>query len=917
MKPNFALSLSFDGIRLLHRAAGGWHLVGEVAISDPDLAGALAGLLAQGKALIKRKLRTKLIIPDEQIKYLTIDTPGMDDTARRAAARIALDGATPYAVDALAFDISPDGARTHVAAVARETLLEAEAFASEHGFHPVSFVAAAEGSDFLGEPFFGPTAHSKAILASGAEVEPDGVRVVIVEKPVEDDTPAAVVITEPTPDAPIEPAEPTEPTEPEAAEPALSETPPESAAMPPQVETEAVQPVAAPTSEQGADEPPASADIAQPSAPAPLPEAEADSTAPAKAPAPTEAKSPPPADDTGNAQTPDPDPDADVTTPPLLGFATRRRQDPASTAAPARLGGVSRDAPPARATPPVSPDMTAPPPKAAPAINLATPPKSVSDSLRPTLGTVGAAPADTPVPTQITAKPAARMGGFLSRRKPITSADDSNATPDAPQNKTAKGGTKTDGETERMTVFGARAGHVVGGKPRFLGLILMAILLVFLAGVAAWAAVFMDEGLSKLFQGRERTLASTLPDDARDTLAEDVGATTELPLDEEAIADGVVVAALNDSLSDDGLSAEDAAVLDALRNPLPDPIAPEELDAADLEARYAVTGIWPKAPEMVPPADVIDIEDLYITSIDPISPALDAVALPQLRSLETDTRPDLVTSPVAAGTSFARGADGRVVATIEGALSPDGFTVFLGRPPAVPPATLARLNVEEEVNPDLSALAQARPRTRPEDLIEQNERATLGGLSRSELASLRPRLRPQAAQERLAEQAAEEAAEQAAIDAAVEDAIDETVVEEQTPVSPLAAAASLRPETRPRNFARTVARAQRAQPAEPAEPAPQRSASVAPRTVAPSIPSSASVTREATVRDAINLRRINLIGVFGTPSDRRALVRLSNGRYQRVEVGDRIDGGRVSAIGDSELRYQKGNRNLILQMPQG
>lgn len=912
MKPNFALSLSFDGIRLLHRAAGGWHLVGEVAITDPDLAGALAGLLAQGKALIKRKLRTKLIIPDDQIKYLTIDTPGMDDAARRAAARIALDGATPYAVDALAFDISPDGARTHVAAVARETLLEAEAFASEHGFHPVSFVAAAEGSDFLGEPFFGPTAHSRAILASGAQVEPDGVRVVIVEKPVEDDTPPAVVVTEPTPDAPAELVEP------EAAEPALSETPPEAAATPPQVETEAAQPVPAPTSVQATDEPPAPADTAQPSAPAPLPEAEADSAAPAKAPAPPDAKSPPPADVTDNeAQTPDHDPEADVTTPPLLGFATRRRQDPASTAAPARLGGVSRDAPVARTTPPVSLDKTAPPPKAAPAINLATPPKSVSDSLRPTLGTVGAEPAGTPAAAQITAKPAARMGGFLSRRKPTTTSGDSAAT----RNRTAKGGTKTDGETERMTVFGAREGRVVGGKPRFLGLILMAILLVFLAGVAAWATVFMDEGLSKLFQGRERTLASTLPDDARDTLAEDVGATTELPLDDEAIADGVVVAALNDSLSDDGLSAEDAAVLDALRDPLPDPVAPEDLDAADLEARYAVTGIWSKAPEMVPPADVIDIEDLYITSIDPISPALDAVALPPLRSLETDTRPDLVTSPVAAGTSFARSADGRVIATIEGALSPDGFTVFLGRPPAVPPATLARLNVEEEVNPDLSALAQARPRTRPEDLIEQNERATLGGLSRSELASLRPRLRPQGAQERLAEQAAEEAAaqaaEQAAIDAAVEDAIDETVVEEQTPASPLAAVASLRPETRPRNFARTVARAQPAEPAEPADPAPQRSASVAPRTVAPSIPSSASVTREATVRDAINLRRINLIGVFGTPSNRRALVRLSNGRYQRVEVGDRIDGGRVSAIGDSELRYQKGNRNLILQMPQG
>ena len=86
-------------------------------------------------------------------------------------------------------------------------------------------------------------------------------------------------------------------------------------------------------------------------------------------------------------------------------------------------------------------------------------------------------------------------------------------------------------------------------------------------------------------------------------------------------------------------------------------------------------------------------------------------------------------------------------------------------------------------------------------------------------------------------------------------------------------------------------------------------------TVSPSIPSSASVSREATTRNAINLKKVNLIGVYGKPSNRRALVRLSNGRFRKVKVGDRIDGGRVSAIGDSELRYKKGSRNLVLKMP--
>jgi hypothetical protein len=840
MKPSFALSLSFEGIRLLHRAAGGWHLVGQASVSDPELSRALADLRAAGVAHDGGLFSTKLIIPDEQIKYLSIDTSGMDNTARLHAATQALDGATPYPVDALAFDISPDGDTTHVAAVARETLLEAESFAVEHGFGPVSFVAAAEGTDFLGEPFFGPTAHAKTLLPPGTQVEPDGVRVVVVEEPA----PVA---------APAEVREHTPP----VADPAPADDP---------------QPVAAPAEPEPTDLPKKSVQAGTLS----VAETPLEDIIPAE---PTPMAAP--------ALEPVPEPDEELgeeptAPPPLLGFATRRRQDPSSGAAPARLGGVSRTAPPVRITPtvvPAAPDD----PMIPPAPNLTAPPKSSTDSLRPT--PVIAAPE----PTQPTVDaPSERTGSFLSRRK---------RKPETPARKPDKAKTKkpTQGEleTERMTVFGARGDGTVGGKPRFLGLILMVILLVFLAGVAAWATVFMDDGLSRLFPGRERTLASTLPDDTRAALAEDVGATTQLEPDMEELADDVVMAALNDSLSDEGLSAEDAAVLDALRSPLPDPVAPEELDAAALEARYAVTGIWPKAPDMESPAPLIDIEDLYVTGIDPVSPALDAVALPSATSFGTDRQVALITSPVAAGTSFARDQNGRVIPTAAGSLSPDGFTVFLGRPPAVPPAVLARLETGVEVNRNTSELSRVRPRDRPTDLVEQNERATLGGLSRDELAGLRPRLRPQAPQ----------------------DAPDVQQDETAEPTVLAAVAPTLRPAPRPRNFDRIVARATPSAPA--TAPEVRQTAAVAPRTVTPSIPSTASVAREATVSNAINLRRVNLIGVYGTPSERRALVRLPNGRYQKVEVGDRFDGGRVSAIGDSELRYQKSGRSVVLTMPKG
>ena len=875
MKPNFALSLSFDGIRLLHRAAGGWHLLGEVSVSDPDLSTALAALRKAGKAVKSGKLRTKLIIPDEQIRYLKIDTAGMDDAARRDAARNALDGATPYPVDALAFDISPDGNSTHVAAVARETLLEAEAFAVDHGFNPVSFVAAAEGAEFLGEPFFGPTAHARTLLPPGTEVEPDGVRVVIVEKPAGTAPPAQQPASQSAKAATDQNRQP-------AQDDALSDV----------AEMEHTKPE--PVAPEKPPAPAAASDPAEKSVSAGTVSIDATplSDIVALAPAPS-------VDEAGKTE-PEVAPPlatkAASATPSLLGFATRRRQDPSSNVTPARLGGASRFTPMQRAAPAVAaPAPSAP--KEAPPLILTAPPRSATDSLRrpsdPGVATSHASPR--------AAEPdSARAGGFLSRRK-------QHKAPQVPTRKPAAvtllqpgNDSQSDLETERMTVFGAREDGAVRGKPRYLGLILMAVLLVFLAGVAAWAAVFLDDGLAGLFPARERTLASTLPDDTLASLAEEVGATT----DPEAVADGVAVAALSDSPGDDVLSAEDAAVLDALRDPLPDPVAPEELDASALEARYAVTGVWPKAPDIAAPAGPVDLDNLYVTGIDPVSPALDAVALPSAASFRTDGQLALVTSPAAAGTSFARGADGRVIPTAAGALSPGGFTVFLGRPPAEPPAILARLETGADLVANPGAVAQVRPRTRPTDLVEQNERATLGGLTRSELAGLRPRLRPQAPQEA-----------DALLRAGVENAL----------VSALATTASRRPEPRPNNFARIVARATPEEPAPvtaPATapvtaPAPQRTASVAPRTVSPSLPSRASVTREATVRHALNLRRVNLIGVYGTPSNRRALVRLANGRYKKVEVGDRFDGGRVSAIGDGELRYQKGGRNLVLKMPQG
>jgi hypothetical protein len=74
------------------------------------------------------------------------------------------------------------------------------------------------------------------------------------------------------------------------------------------------------------------------------------------------------------------------------------------------------------------------------------------------------------------------------------------------------------------------------------------------------------------------------------------------------------------------------------------------------------------------------------------------------------------------------------------------------------------------------------------------------------------------------------------------------------------------------------------------------------------------VAQTATQTRAINLRQVNLIGVFGTSRDRRALVRMPNGNIVSLRVGDRFEGGQVAAIGEDELRYIRGNRNTVLRI---
>ncbi|WP_101068563.1 hypothetical protein [Roseovarius salinarum] len=873
MKPNFALTLSFEGIGLLHRAHRGWHLVGEAALESDDLAGALAALRDKAGALDASGLRSKLVIPVEQIRYLDIPAAGEGQDTEQAV-RDALDGATPYAVDDLVYDWSTDGTRTYIAAVARETLQEAESFALDHRFNPLGFVAVPPPGAFVGEPFFGPTAHA-AETCGNETIERDSAPVEIVG--------AAHLPEPPEVPADIPAAAASEST----ATPATGATGP---ARPEQPPTPAAEPPAASPSDRG--------------------------------------------------DAPEPEP------APATAFTSIRAADDAASSK-GKSGKAARKAKgkpgqkPAGSRPPVAhtPHLAGTFAQWRKGAGDETPHEATTRTRQPSGG--------------LRKSPAAGNGGKARIAEAVRKARPAaRRVVEAPQklHRRALGSTLARQATaapgklhrkarERIASIGKReepepiAGPV--GPPAGLnverqdtrrngGLIFAVALIAVLLAVGGWAALFLDTPLSRALRGdtagTTETASAEVPDagiaDAQDTspsTADPPAAGAQLPAPEEAASEdpaapeadtGREVAALPD---DTGAADPEPApqAEEEITAPAP-PDEPEPLTPDEARARYAATGIWQRAPPEMAAPQAARLEDLSIATIDGDVPKLDAVALPDPADARTDRRPVSPGIPPPPDTEYEYDDRGFVQATEEGALTPQGVRVFLGDPAAVPPPTPRRLGpgvglISEE---DLARMGEVRPRVRPAALPER------AGEEAAD-SELRPRVRPEAlAPEEITNDA--EAAPAAPDPDAVEEAIREAQDEEAgffEDTTPQAVTASLKPSARPGDLAERAARL-RAEDRDRAENT--RAAALAPEQ-----PTRASVAKQATERNRINLRRINLIGVYGETADRRALVRLANGRYRKVKVGDELDGGRVAAIGAEQLRYVKRGQSVILRMPQG
>ncbi len=297
-------------------------------------------------------------------------------------------------------------------------------------------------------------------------------------------------------------------------------------------------------------------------------------------------------------------------------------------------------------------------------------------------------------------------------------------------------------------------------------------------------------------------------------------------------------------------------------------------------------------------------DDIYFASIEGSDLASDAIALPSIFALTAEPLPSVSGAPSADPTDTPEVAavqpevepsqDGDVSDAMAAAVA-EALADALAGPGGLIPTALA------------SSVPETAPRPRPGGFVETIERDQFGGRTRQEMQTLRPAARPESVQT--------------------------AATTPSTPPSELAVAVSLSPRLRPDNFAAlvTAARVQREaerlsaavntrapdtisaiQAALDEEPQPQRR-----QTRQLNIPTTASVARQATIENAIRLNQVNLVGVYGAVSNRRALVRLPSGRYVKVKVGDRVDGGTVAQITDSELLYRKGNRTLSLSMPKG
>lgn len=157
IEPNFAMLFETSAFYLVHLAGGSiWVAIGHVSLEDPHENLNTRLLLRRATRLAAGPVATKLIIPNSEIHYTTCPASGGSDERKLAKIRVTISQRAKLPADALAIDWIAEGKVARVAVVHSDTLKEAEIFARQRGFNPVSFAAIPEAGQFGREANFGP-----------------------------------------------------------------------------------------------------------------------------------------------------------------------------------------------------------------------------------------------------------------------------------------------------------------------------------------------------------------------------------------------------------------------------------------------------------------------------------------------------------------------------------------------------------------------------------------------------------------------------------------------------------------------------------------------------------------------------------------------------------------------------------------
>lgn len=945
MKPRFALDLSNESVALLERSGSRWTMIAKLALDAPDLLVDLGRLQALMEARAPGGYCTKLILPNSQILYLELEAPGPDRQSRRAQIAAALKGCTPYAVSDLVFDWSQSGTLAKVAVVARETLDEADAFAEENGFCPVAFVAVPEAGRFGGEPYFGLTAGATDHIGLDERLDRDQDPVMITGVALAELPPAAEPAETPPPQTVVMNAQaavaPDEPTA-DAQEPISALAEPDAGA-PAGDSGDIPAPVA---NADGAKDSPAASETpaADPivAAPEDLPEA-----------APL---------DVGQAE------DAKTDPTPEAPFIAVDEETPAEPP-PAVNDKETADTE-------AEPDVTAILQKIRSSVTqsqIGAPAVSLSDSIlaAPTGFQSRRQAGASGTEGERLAKIAPRLGAVVpgtdaARHSAARATTLSVAAPKPPGSSTGASVqmARAQAAIERVSALGRaglkdlqqRAGSAPWDRRKKSGVssakkpssapttrMVMAILIGAVAVFLGLAVL-----LWSLFVG---TAPAPETIGASSAVSNTAAQTAEPPEVAPAPAAETATASPPDATATPTDPVPATATADIALSPAPAvPVtAPATLAAPESDPAASVaTASEPAATEAA----------LASSSLDQSRQATDSALGPQPLPLPKDQMPVL-------------GADGLIMPTVAGVLTPGGYTLYAGKPALVPPARPVRpaTGPDATPTPENDPLFAVKPRPRPPGFVpvtappaappEAAPPLDNGALTPTDavtdvgmaalppadpkLATLKPKARPAAVVRAAA--AARQNLDLVA-NAAVDAALAEAQAQEAALTNPTAQAVSRSdlPQRRPKALVARVAALAAAAPPEASaadtsavdaalaeanqpvatEPTPTDTAAAdqpldepEPTDGVPTMPTTKTVAKKSTLANALNLGNINLIGVYGSSAHRRALVRTSSGRFIKVQIGDALDGGQVAAIGDNELAYVKGGQTIVLRMVKG